>query len=87
MDDVNDICLAPFRRVLGEANLAMDRARGNERMQKAARMLFLAGEFALEQLETPCARRYKEHDERFIDALRNNGKLAEASVHCLRLCS
>ena len=85
MEDVNELCLAPFRSVLREANMAIEKARSDEAMRTAARMLCVAGEFALEQLEPPCARRYKDHDKRFIDALRNNGRLAKASVHVCAL--
>ncbi|OAR02524.1 hypothetical protein LLEC1_06486 [Akanthomyces lecanii] len=81
MDDVNELCLAPFRKVLDEANLAMEKAGGNEQMRRAAHMLCVAGEFALKVLEVPCARRYRHHDKRFVDALRDNGEIRELRNH------
>lgn len=77
MDDINDLCLAPFRNVMSEATTAMERTEGDEAAQTATEALREAGKYALGQLEEPCSRRCGSHGPRFLTAVRGNGNNAK----------
>ncbi|KAJ3495363.1 hypothetical protein NLG97_g3449 [Lecanicillium saksenae] len=74
-DDVNELCLAPFRNVMNQATTAMERTGVGEEMNTAAKVLHEAGKYALGRLERPCSRRRESHGSIFITAVRVDEKI------------
>jgi hypothetical protein len=78
------LVLAPFRETAGKARTALDNAESAEEhdgdvaraMQRAARGLLSKAERALKKIEPLCERFTGEYGPAFVDAVKDNGKLA-----------
>lgn len=74
MDIVADLVTGPFKEIIEKGNAAIHNAGDSKEMLSESQKVVRGAERCLNVIEPLCARRMKESEARFTDALKDNSK-------------